>query len=146
MKHKLIFALAAILALIGGYTYAQSKQMAVDLTVERLIEAKVPQETGKLMDPATYRLPYIAETYKIAADNREALDKQFCYCYCALNPRFNHKSLLTCFTDDHGANCGVCMSQARETAEMTKAGKTPREIAMYFKEKYTGPNSHNHTH
>ena len=142
MKSKYIMAAVAVLAVFAAYSYAQSRQMAADLMMNQLLEAKQPQETGKLVDPGRYRIPYIAETYEIAAKNREALDKQFCYCYCSLNEKFKHKSLLTCFTDDHGANCGICMRQARETAAMTAAGKTPREIAAYFKEVYS--ESHNH--
>lgn len=152
MKMKYIYAIlfvAAVAAVAissgkGAQAQSKSKQMAVDLMVNHLLEAKEPQETRPLVDPDTYRIPYISETYKIAAENREALDKQFCYCYCALNEKFKHKSLLTCFTDGHGANCGICMRQARETAQMTKAGKTPREIAMYFKETYDKPHDHNH--
>jgi len=147
MKYRYaLIALAAVgaIAAFSGDTRAQSKQMAVDLMVNHLLQAKTPRETRPVVDPDTYRIPYISETYKIAAENREALDKQFCYCYCALNEKFRHKSLLTCFTDGHGANCGICMKQARDTDTMTREGKTPREIATYFKEKYGQPHDHDH--
>jgi len=148
MKIKYILAVftvaVAALTIFTGQSQAQSKQMAVDLMINHLLQAKKPQETRPLVDPDTYRIPYIAETYKIAGENRAALDKQFCYCYCALNEKFKHKSLLTCFTDGHGANCGICMRQARETAKMTKDGKTPKEIAMFFKKSYDKPHDHKH--
>jgi len=30
------------------------------------------------------------------------MDQVFCYCGCDKSP-FNHKSLLSCFTDSHGS-------------------------------------------
>jgi hypothetical protein len=147
MKKKILLAALAIVAAACVFSNAQSKKMAAELMVNQLLEAKTPQEKGKLLDPAQFRDTYVADTYRIVAKNREAIDKQFCYCYCAMNPKFNHKSLLSCYVDDHGANCDTCMTQARETAIMTKDGKSPREIAMYFKKKYVkeeGPEGHSH--
>ena len=147
MRKKLIAAALVLAAAAGAYAGAQTKKQAAELMINQLLEAKEPQETRKLMSPDQFMMPYVSETYQIAAKNREALDKQFCYCFCALNPMFKHKSLLSCFVDDHGANCGICMSQARETAIMTKAGKTPKEIAVYFKEKYAKNMDHmDHSH
>ncbi len=42
------------------------------------------------------------EAYAAAATHRDVLDRVFCYCYCE-RPPFLHKSLLSCFTDRHGA-------------------------------------------
>jgi Protein of unknown function with PCYCGC motif len=33
-----------------------------------------------------------------------------CYCHC--DEGFGHKSLQTCFTDDHAAHCAVCVEEA----------------------------------
>ena len=41
--------------------------------------------------------------YADAAKYPKQFDQVFCYCGCDKSP-FNHKSLLSCFTDDHGAN------------------------------------------
>lgn len=59
-------------------------------------------ETRALMPPSRYRSPKVRQIYAMAQDHKEVLDKLFCYCYCD-KPPFNHKSLLTCYTNDHGA-------------------------------------------
>ncbi|MEE8483300.1 MAG: PCYCGC motif-containing (lipo)protein, partial [Nitrospinota bacterium] len=52
----------------------------------------------------------------------------YCYCRCKENPRFRHKTLLTCYTDEHAANCGICLDEGSAAWEMTQDGKTPEEI------------------
>ncbi len=59
------------------------------------------KETRPLLDPAMFtgqtRMAYTA-AHKYA----EYLNEVYCYCYCD-EPPFHHKSLLSCFTDKHGA-------------------------------------------
>ncbi len=59
------------------------------------------KETKPVMDPAAFtgqtRLAYAA-----AQKYPEVLNEVYCYCYCD-QPPFRHKSLLSCFTDRHGA-------------------------------------------
>ncbi len=59
------------------------------------------KETRPLLDPAMFtgqtRMAYAA-----AAKYSEYLNEVYCYCYCD-QPPFHHKSLLSCFTDKHGA-------------------------------------------
>ena len=40
--------------------------------------------------------------YAAARENPEVLDQVYCYCNCS-EPPFYHKSLLSCFTGNHGA-------------------------------------------
>jgi hypothetical protein len=42
-----------------------------------------------------------ARAYQIANDIPDVLDQLYCYCGC--DRSLGHKSLLSCFTDDHGA-------------------------------------------
>ena len=59
------------------------------------------KETRPLLDPARFtgqtRMAYAA-----AAKYSEYLNEVYCYCYCD-QPPFHHKTLLSCFTDKHGA-------------------------------------------
>lgn len=59
------------------------------------------KETKPVMDPALFngqtRLAYAA-----AQKYPEILNEVYCYCYCD-EPPFHHKTLLSCFTDRHGA-------------------------------------------
>ncbi len=58
-------------------------------------------ETRPLLDPSLFR-GRTREAYAAAKKYPEVLDQVFCYCTCD-EPPFNHKSLLSCFTDKHGA-------------------------------------------
>lgn len=42
-----------------------------------------------------------ARAYQIANEIPDLLDQLYCYCGC--DRSLGHKSLLSCFTDDHGA-------------------------------------------
>ncbi|MDT8318463.1 MAG: CYCXC family (seleno)protein [bacterium] len=77
--------------------------------------------------------------YKSAKDNPDLLDKIYCYCKCQDN--FGHKSLLTCFVDRHGSQCGVCMDEALMADDLRKKGYGDEEIvekinAKFSKEKH----------
>lgn len=45
--------------------------------------------------------PVVQEAYRIAAEIPEVLAQQPCYCYCDRSA--GHKSLASCWADDHGA-------------------------------------------
>jgi hypothetical protein len=58
-------------------------------------------ESRPVLDPAMFT-GYTRMAYAAAAQYPEVLDEVYCYCECD-NPPFNHKSLLSCFTERHGA-------------------------------------------
>ncbi|MBF0279908.1 MAG: hypothetical protein HQM13_19080 [SAR324 cluster bacterium] len=80
-----------------------------------------------MMDPMQF--PYKSQfaAYSVAHKHPEGLDQL--YCFCACDRSFGHKSLLSCFTDNHGANCGICMKEALLAADMTEKGASLIEIA-----------------
>ena len=50
-----------------------------------------------------------------------------CYCYC--DQGFGHKSLHSCFVDDHAAHCAVCVDEALLAFRLQKEdGLTPAQI------------------
>lgn len=58
-----------------------------------------------------------------------------CYCYC--DQGFGHKSLYSCFEDDHAAHCAVCVNEAllaltlERDQKMTPAQIRERIVAQY---------------
>lgn len=133
MRKIVSVVVAFTLTFSAGYALAQSRKLAAQMIQKDLLETKGRLETRPTLDPAIFaRDEYVASTYRIARDIPDVLDKLFCYCYCAINPRFKHKSLLTCYTDEHAAQCGVCMREAVVAMSMTKEGKKPEDIAAYL--------------
>ena len=49
-----------------------------------------------------------------------------CYCHC--DESFGHKSLYTCFEDDHAAHCVVCVNEALLALTLEKQKLTPAQI------------------
>ena len=56
----------------------------------------------KPVSPGRYDgYPVVQEAYRIAAEIPEVLAQQPCYCYCDRSA--GHKSLASCWANDHGA-------------------------------------------
>ncbi|HLL75417.1 MAG TPA: CYCXC family (seleno)protein [Pyrinomonadaceae bacterium] len=50
-----------------------------------------------------------------------------CYCHC--DEGFGHKSLHSCFVDDHASHCAVCVDEALLAYRLqTEGGLTPEQI------------------
>lgn len=66
------------------------------------------------------------KAYEAAAAIPDILDKIYCYCECEQHS--DHRSLKSCFTDDHGANCDICIEEALMAKELYDQGKTVDQI------------------
>lgn len=84
------------------------------------------RETKKVLDPMRYKMQKQMISYGVAGKIPQVLDQIYCFCGCSHS--IGHKSLLSCFTDDHAANCGICMDQALLADKMTNNGGSIIEI------------------
>jgi hypothetical protein len=57
-------------------------------------------ETRPVLDPSLFT-GMARAAYAAAKKYPDVMDQVFCYCKCD-EPPFSHKSLLSCFTDNHG--------------------------------------------
>ena len=64
--------------------------------------------------------------YQVAKDIPQTLAQLPCYCHCDMNQ--GHKSLHSCFEDDHGANCGICIGEALMAHNLQRQGLNPTQI------------------
>jgi hypothetical protein len=65
--------------------------------------------------------------YRAVKEIPQTIAQLPCYCYC--DEGFGHKSLHSCFEDDHGAHCAVCVNEALMAYRMEKELKlTPAQI------------------
>jgi hypothetical protein len=72
--------------------------------------------------------PEVPRAYEIARKYPATLDRLHCFCECQESPKFKHKTLLTCFTDEHAAGCGICIKEALLAAELKGRGASDGEI------------------
>ena len=76
-----------------------------------------------------------ARAYAAAKEIPEIIDSLYCYCDCAKH--FGHKSLLTCYVDEHAAYCDICMDEALMAKEMHDKGMDVFAIRKAVDEKYS---------
>lgn len=76
----------------------------------------------------------VARAYRIAQEIPEVLDSLYCYCDCKLH--FDHKSLLTCYVDEHAKNCDICMDEAFMAYELHSKGMGIEDIRKAVDERF----------
>ena len=66
------------------------------------------------------------DAYRIAGEIPQTLAQLPCYCHC--DEGFGHKSLQSCFVDEHAAHCAVCVNEALAAYRLQKQGLTAPQI------------------
>jgi hypothetical protein len=66
------------------------------------------------------------DAYKAVREIPVTIAQMPCYCHC--DRGFGHKSLYSCFEDDHAAHCAVCVNEALMALKLEKEGKTAPQI------------------
>ena len=60
-------------------------------------------ETRETLDPRLFSDARVRKAYQAAKEIPWVLDSIYCYCHCAESPAFRHKSLLSCYVDNHAS-------------------------------------------
>jgi len=66
------------------------------------------------------------EAYRVVREVPELIAQLPCYCYC--DRGFGHKSLQSCYVDDHAAHCAVCVDEVLEAYNLQKQGLSAPRI------------------
>ncbi len=75
------------------------------------------------------------EAYQVARLIPQTLAQLPCYCHCDM--AFGHKSLHTCFEDDHASQCAICVDEALLAYRLQKEGLTPDQVRAKIIEQYS---------
>jgi hypothetical protein len=139
-KKRVIIILAIILVAAGSYffyfkdnrnPYAyRSDNTPVD------VDALKGGEMRTTLSPVAF-VGNVARAYDVARENRELLDSMYCYCNC--KKHFGHKSLLTCFVDNHAVNCDICQDQAFYAVSRFEAGDNIAQVRFAVDKKFWRP-------
>lgn len=76
------------------------------------------------------------EAYGVVREVPQLIAQLPCYCYC--DRGFGHKSLQSCYVDDHAAHCAVCVDEVLKAYEMQKRGMSPSQIREQIVAEYGG--------
>ena len=129
-----VASLVIILALMGGawmYTANSSRSLNHE---PKAASAYVRRETKTPLSPALF-VGKIETAYQVAQDTPDVLDQLYCYCEC--DKHSGHRSLLSCYTDNHAANCDVCVNEALDASRWAKQGSKMAEIRREIDRKYS---------
>lgn len=81
---------------------------------------------GPTLNPEQFTGPTRA-AYQAVKEIPQTIAQLPCYCHC--DEGFGHKSLHSCFEDEHGAHCAVCVNEVLMAYRMEKELKlTPAQI------------------
>lgn len=79
------------------------------------------------------------DAYRIAKQIPATLAQLPCYCEC--DRGYGHKSLHSCFEDDHASHCAVCVDEALLAFQLQTQNKmTPEQVRQRIIEKYSEGN------
>lgn len=74
----------------------------------------------------TFTDPLTKKAYAYAAKIKPVLYQLPCYCRC--DQAVGHTSLLSCYRDQHGAECEICKKELFYAYEQNRHGKTAPQI------------------
>jgi hypothetical protein len=70
----------------------------------------------------------VPRAYEAAGRYPDIIDRIHCFCECKENQMEGHKTLLTCFTNEHAAGCGICQKEALLAAQLKERGIADDDI------------------
>jgi hypothetical protein len=81
---------------------------------------------GPTLDPNSFT-GITRDAYRAVKEIPVTIAQLPCYCHC--DQGFGHKSLYSCFEDDHASHCDVCVREALLALKLEKEQKmTPAQI------------------
>jgi hypothetical protein len=81
----------------------------------------------------------VKKAYQVAKEIPQTLAQLPCFCYC---DTIGHKSLHSCYEDDHATGCTVCVDSALSASELKQQGISDGEIRDRLIAKYGGTPGH----
>ena len=68
----------------------------------------------------------VRDAYRAAREIPQTIAQMPCYCHC--DRGMGHKSLYSCFEDDHASHCAVCVNEALLALKLEREKLTPAQI------------------
>jgi hypothetical protein len=97
-------------------------------------------ETRPTLQPSNFT-GETALAYQAALEIPEVLDSLYCYCDCEKHS--GHKSLLSCYVDEHAVHCDICINEALMAHELHEKGEDIDAIRKAIDERFAKL-SHSH--
>jgi len=143
MKNKIALIFIGVLLLgLGIETWRRVSRPTTEITKQPVARQEATTQASVSSVPAHYDAPpsfaslkptlpaegFIGPTkdaYKAAREIPETLAQLPCYCHC--DRSMGHKSLHSCFEDDHASHCAVCVGEALTAYRLQKEHRLTAE-------------------
>ena len=149
----LIIIGVAIIGLVAFALTRRNKRATQTQNVEHTAEHAAPASSDVKAIPAHYETeparnslePTLdpekfksttRDAYRIVREAPQLIAQLPCYCHC--DRGFGHKSLHSCYVDDHAAHCAVCVDEVLKAYDMQKRGLSPQQIREKIVAEYGG--------
>ena len=107
-------------------THEHSPNAAAQTVPAHFEVAPTRSSLAATLDPAQFS-GITRDAYRAAREIPVTIAQLPCYCHC--DQGFGHKSLYSCFEDDHASHCDVCVREALLALKLEKEQKmTPAQI------------------
>lgn len=126
MKRILPLLFISVLAITSSAQFTDNEVPAYHANPPAKGENLPPIASSDQLDQMNLKYDFQRRAYEAAAKVPRVLYQLPCYCYCDRSA--GHASLHSCFEGDHGSHCSTCMQEAFYAYQMTKKGKTVKEI------------------
>lgn len=154
-EKKTIAAITLIVCLITALSAcnraeshsAQSQPQTTPATPKRPVPAHFteapPLASLKPTLPPEQFTGKVKKAYQVAKEIPQTLAQLPCFCYC---DSIGHKSLHSCYEDDHATGCTVCVDSALIASELKQQGVSDSEVRDRLIAKYSAPPGTPHGH
>jgi hypothetical protein len=117
-----------------AHTPIQTPASAVPAIPAHFEQAPSRSTLGVTLEPEKFT-GLVRDAYRAAREIPQTLAQLPCYCHC--DRGMGHKSLHSCYEDDHASHCAVCVNEALLALKLEKEGKlTPAQIRDRIVEQY----------
>ncbi|HEY2962698.1 MAG TPA: CYCXC family (seleno)protein [Pyrinomonadaceae bacterium] len=104
----------------ASHTPIQTPATAANTMPAHYTQPPSRSSLGPTLEPEKFTGP-VREAYRAAREIPQTLAQLPCYCHC--DRGMGHKSLYSCYEDDHAAHCATCVNEALLALKLEKEQK-----------------------
>ena len=118
----------------ASHAPVQTPATAVKTMPAHFEQAPSRSTLGPTLEPEKFT-GLVRDAYRAAREIPQTIAQLPCYCHC--DRGMGHKSLHSCYEDDHASHCAVCVNEALLALKLEKEQKlTPAQIRDRIVEQY----------
>ena len=119
---------------MASHTPIQTPTVAVKTLPAHFEQAPSRSALGATLEPEKFT-GLVRDAYRAAREIPQTLAQLPCYCHC--DRGMGHKSLHSCYEDEHASHCAVCVNEALLALKLERELKlTPAQIRDRIVEQY----------